>query len=93
MGVLGRGDADPLNVGIVWDAENRLTGVRQGATILASFAYDGLGRQEPELPRCLRVDAAQRLSASATCSRLHSPSFFRCPGTPSGSTTSGGGSE
>ena len=29
----------------MWDAENRLTEVRQGATTLASFSYDGLGRR------------------------------------------------
>lgn len=36
---------DPLNVGIVWDAENRLTEVRQGPTTLAAFTYDGFGRR------------------------------------------------
>jgi len=35
----------PLNVGIVWDAENRLAEVRQGPTTLASFGYDGLRRR------------------------------------------------
>jgi YD repeat-containing protein len=28
-----------------WDVENRLVAVRQGATILATFAYDGRGRR------------------------------------------------
>jgi YD repeat-containing protein len=28
-----------------WDAENRLTAVKQGAAALASFAYDGQGRR------------------------------------------------
>lgn len=28
-----------------WDAENRLTAVKQGSTTLASFAYDGNGRR------------------------------------------------
>jgi RHS repeat-associated protein len=28
-----------------WDAEDRLTAVKQGATVLASFAYDGQGRR------------------------------------------------
>lgn len=30
----------------VWDAENRLTEVKQGATTLASFSYDGFGRRQ-----------------------------------------------
>jgi RHS repeat-associated protein len=41
--------ADPLNVGIVWDAENRLTEVRQGPTTLASFVYDGRGRRQQKV--------------------------------------------
>jgi len=40
---------DPLNVGIVWDAENRLTEVRQGPTTLASFVYDGRGRRQQKV--------------------------------------------
>lgn len=41
--------ADPLNVGIVWDADNRLVEVKQGPTTLASFVYDGLGRRQQKI--------------------------------------------
>lgn len=40
---------DPLNVGIVWDAENHLVEVRQGAATLASFVYDGQGRRQQKV--------------------------------------------
>jgi len=33
------------NLGIQWDAENRLIRVLQGATELASFTYDGQGKR------------------------------------------------
>jgi RHS repeat-associated protein len=32
-----------------WDAENRLTAVKQGATTLASFTYDGKGRRAQKI--------------------------------------------
>ena len=41
--------ADPLNVGIVWDAENRLARVLQGPTELARFVYDGWGQRQQKI--------------------------------------------
>jgi RHS repeat-associated protein len=35
----------PQDLGIEWDANNRLTAVKQGASTLASFTYDGIGRR------------------------------------------------
>ena len=35
----------PQDLGIQWDAENRLVAVLQGSTTLASFAYDGEGKR------------------------------------------------
>jgi YD repeat-containing protein len=32
-----------------WDAENRLTAVKQGVTTLASFTYDGQGRRAQKM--------------------------------------------
>jgi YD repeat-containing protein len=35
----------PLDLGIEWNAENRLTAVKQGGNPLATFTYDGKGRR------------------------------------------------
>jgi RHS repeat-associated protein len=42
-----------------WDAENRLTAVKQGATTVASFAYDGAGRR------------VQRIAGGVTTTYIH----------------------
>jgi RHS repeat-associated protein len=36
---------NPLDLGIEWDAENRLLAVKQGGNTLASFTYDASGRR------------------------------------------------
>jgi RHS repeat-associated protein len=62
-----------------WDAENRLTAVKQGATTLASFAYDAWGRRVQKtagaLTRTYVYDAEdvieERLSSGQTVHYVH----------------------
>ena len=64
-----------------WDAENRLTAVKQGATVLASFAYDGRGRRAQKVAGGVThtyiYDAEdileERLSSGQTIRFVHGP--------------------
>jgi RHS repeat-associated protein len=64
-----------------WDAENRLTTVKQGATTLASFVYDGQGRRVQKTAGGVTTtyvyDAdeliEERLSGGGTLNYVHGP--------------------
>ena len=66
-----------------WDAENRLTAVKQGTTTIASFVYDGSGRRAQKLAGSVTTSYVydgdgvieERLSTGATLRYVRGPSI------------------
>jgi len=68
-----------------WDAENRLTAVKQGGATLASFIYDGQGRRFQKLAAGVTTTYVydgshvieERLSTGGTWRHVHGPGIDR----------------